>query len=156
LSAETLGIMGAGQVLAKRANDNLAILLAELNINIKRQTDAMPRFRTLLKSAGANLSSNVADGVIILLGQPVPRGNVGVVTDISINYTTAAGTVRISVVDASGKVVLNDISRDLSASASGQATTVLDQGERVAVVGQTAGAGTFGVLVSGKYQRVID
>ena len=100
MSVETLGIMGAGQVLAKRANDNLATLLAELNINIKRQTDAMPRFRTFLKSAGANLSSNVADGVIILLGQPVPRGNVGVVTDISINFTTAAGTVRISVIAA--------------------------------------------------------
>jgi len=154
LSLESLLMNKAGDRLS--ATKDIEVLISGLTQAIKTQTSAIPKFRTFLKSNGANLSSNVADGVIIFLGPKVPAGHVGVVTDLSINFTTAAGTVRISVIDSSGRTVINDISRDLSASASGQATTVLDEGERVAVVGQTAGAGTFGVLVSGKYQKVIE
>ena len=139
----------------KGASDS-ALLSAILRLeeSIQKQTDRIPRFTKLLRSNRNILQVNVPVDTIILKGPQTPKGFNAIVTDISVNFTTAGGTVKISVLDASGKTVLNDISRDISNTASGQATTVLDEGERVGLVVQTQGAGVVGILVSGKLQKV--
>jgi hypothetical protein len=43
--------------------------------------------------------------------------------------------------------------RDITSTTNGIGETVLEEGERLAVVGQTAGAGTFEVFCTGSKQR---
>ena len=43
--------------------------------------------------------------------------------------------------------------RDITSSVNGTGKTVLEQGERLAVLGQSAGAGVFGIYVSGFLQK---
>jgi len=147
--------MLAGSVLNGASNSKLFDLLIRLEESIDKQARRIPRFTKLLRSSSQLISLNGTAGDIILLGPPVPANHIGIVTDISVNFSTSGGTAKLSVVDPSGKTVLNDVARDLSATASGQATTVLDEGERIALVIQTAGVGALGVLVSGKFQELI-
>lgn len=146
--------MVAGTVLNGASQNQLLSAIVRLEASIDRQTDAIPRFRKLLRTNGQNISLNVADDTIVYVGPQTPKGFIGIVTDISVNFASPGGTVKISAVDASGKTVLNDISRDITTTASGQATTVLDEGERVCLVVQLQGAGVIGALISGKYQRI--
>ena len=151
MSIETLL---AGKAIDKMASDNVSVLLQELNETVKRANDLVPKPFVFLKSNNDNLSSNVADGVLILNGPPMPAKTKGVVEDFNINYTTAAGTVRLVILTASN-VIRIDILRDITSSTNGTGRTVLEEGERLAVVGQSAGAGIFSVYCSGAIQRVI-
>lgn len=145
--------MIAGGLLGNRNNNVLLQAIERLETAINRQISFTPIPRNFLKSNGNNLSSNNADGVIILQSAPVPVHHRAVITDFNINFTTAAGTVRIAILGQDGKVRI-DIIRDITASTNGTGEIVLDEGERVAIVGQVAGAGTFGTYVSGKLQRI--
>lgn len=120
---------------------------------IEKQIRFQPFPKSFLKSNGNNLSSNKADGVQILKGPPVPANHRGTLKDFNINFTTAAGTVRLVVLDASLNV-RNDVVRDVTSSTNGFGGAVLEEGESLAIVGQVAGAGTFGVYVSGELQRI--
>jgi len=44
--------------------------------------------------------------------------------------------------------------RDISSSTNGTGATVLEQGEKIGIVGQTAGAGIFTAYISGTLQKV--
>ena len=151
MSIETLL---AGKAIDTVAQNNIALLLGELNANVRRQNDLLPKPFVFLKSNNDNLSSNVTDGVLILNSAPMPPKTKGVVQDFNVNYTTVAGTVRLVILTPSN-VIRIDILRDITSSTNGTGSTVLEEGERLAVVGQTAGAGTFSVYCSGFTQRVI-
>lgn len=105
-----------------------------------------------LNSRNVGLSSNVADAVIIAAGQRVPPGHRATVRDFNLNYTTAAGTVRIVILSPTNEI-RQDILRDITSTTNGVGETVLEEGEKLGVVGQTAGAGTFNVFCSGSKQR---
>jgi len=121
--------------------------------SLNRFVDALPQYRPVLKSAGTDSSSNVADGVIIDKSARVPTGKRLVVEDFNVNFTTVAGTIRIAILDGNDNEV-TDIVRDITASVNGSGRTVLDQGERIAILGQVAGAGIFGVYFSGFLQKM--
>jgi len=152
LSVETLF---AQQALNRQASESLNLLLAQLNDTARRSNDLVPKPFVFLKSNNDNLSSNVNDGVLILTGPPMPAKHKGVVEDFNVNYTTAAGTVRLVILSTSEQIRI-DILRDITSSTNGTGRTVLEEGERLAVVGQAAGAGVFSVYCSGAIQRVIE
>lgn len=138
----------ANRILPSETND----LLRELNRSIRTLIDTTPKYRPLLKSNNNNLSSNVADGVEIIKGAEIPTGHVGVFEDFNINFTTAAGTVRLVILDSGGNI-RTDILRDINSSTNGTGRSVLESGEAIAIVGQSAGAGTFSAYVSGFLQK---
>jgi len=152
LSVETLL---AGKMIDQQAQNNVTLLLGELNATVRRANDLVPKPFVFLKSNNDNLSSNVADAVLILTGPPMPAKHKGVVEDFNVNYTTAAGSVRLVIMSASEQIKI-DILRDITSSTNGTGRTVLEEGERLAVVGQAAGAGVFSVYCSGAIQRVIE
>ena len=142
-----------GALLGKQANDNSSLAAQELQELIQVQIQSIPRPFIFLKSNNDNLSSAVADGVMILSGPVVSEGVKGIVEDFNINFTTAAGTVRLVIVDAQDNIII-DILRDITSSTNGTGKTVLENGQRLAIVGQTSGAGTFSVYCSGFLQKV--
>lgn len=126
--------------------------LDNLIIQLNRLVDQQPKPFVFLRSNNS-LSSNVADGVLIVRGTTIPGLHRGVIRDFNLNFTTAAGTVRIVITDSSGNIK-SDILRDITSSTNGVGETVLEEGESLAVVGQSAGAGVFTVYCSGQIQKV--
>jgi len=146
--------IAASSLLGARGNQALIAAIQELNTIATLQLQSLQKPFIFLKSNNNNLSSAVTDGVIILAGPLIREGQKGVVEDFNINFTTAAGTIRFVIVDAQ-KNILVDILRDITASTNGTGKTVLDPNQRLAIVGQTSGAGTFSVYCSGFVQQVI-
>ena len=131
-------------------SNNILLLVTQL----QRNAELIPKPQIFLKSANNNLSSNVADGVIILAGMRIPLNHRASVEDFNINFTTAAGTIRLVILD-SNDTIITDVLRSVTASTNGTGKTVLEQGQALAVVGQSAGAGVFSVYCSGTIQKVI-
>ena len=143
----------AGNAVMNRLDNTVVDAIARLERAINRQISFLPIPRVFLKSNSDNLSSNVADGTIILKGAPIPPKHRGTLEDFNINFTTAAGTVRLVILDSSSNIRI-DVLRDITSSTNGTGKTVLEEGESFAVAGQSAGAGTFAAYVSGFLQRV--
>jgi len=143
--------MIAGKVLERGGQGDLLNATNELIAQIKLLRDFTPQPFVFLKSRTA-LSSNVADNVLISEGQPVPAGFRASVRDFNLVFSTVAGTLKIVTLDQN-RNVLQEILRDITVTTNGIGETVLDEGERLAVVGQTAGAGTFEVYCTGNKQR---
>ena len=138
----------------KNQSDNQLLKgIEKLEKAILKQIDIAREPIVILRSSGANLSSNVADSVLILESAPTPQDRKIVVEDFNVNFTTAAGVVRVVILDSNSNIV-NNLLRDVNSSTTGTGKTVLETGDRLAVVGQTAGAGTFGVYFSGYSQKV--
>lgn len=147
--------MLAGSVLKKASDSSLLSAIESLQSSINRQVDLIPRFTKLLRTNGQIIPISGANDSIIYVGQPIPANHNAKVTDISVNFAVgASGTVRIVVLGPDGKTVLSNISEDINSTASGQAGTVLDEGERVGLQIQTTGAGTIGALISGEIQKL--
>ena len=140
-------------VLNGQTNQKLIDSFNSLERAIERQTIRQQQPFIFLRSNGANLSSNVADGVLILNGPAMPQGTKGVIEDFNVNFTTAAGTVRLVIMDSNNNIVV-DVLRDITSSTNGTGKTVIDEGNRLAIVGQSAGAGTFAVYCSGYIQVI--
>ena len=120
---------------------------------LNRNADLIPKPQIFLKSANNNLSSNVADGVLILAGMRIPQNHRASVEDFNVNFTTVAGTVRLVILD-SNDTIITDVLRSVASTTNGTGKTVLEQGQALAVVGQSAGAGVFSVYCSGTIQKV--
>jgi len=142
-----------GMLAGKAGNDNLVIAINELQQLNRLQAELIPKPFIFLKSNNNILSSAVADGVLILAGPVIRENEKGIVEDFNINFTTAAGTIRLVIVDAQNNILI-DILRDITSSTNGTGKTVLENGQRLAIVGQTSGAGTFSVYCSGFIQKV--
>ena len=141
----------AGRMLQAAEHDTLMEELHLLRREIRLLRDYSPQPFVFLKS-NSGLSSNVADGIFIVTGQPVPPGYRATVRDFNLVYTTAAGTVQIVTTNQHG-AIRQRVLRDITATTNGIGETVLEEGERLAVVGQTAGAGVFEVFCTGSKQR---
>jgi len=146
--------MVASQLLGRASSRSLEEAIVLLQGSILEQIERIPQAQIFLKSGIANtLSSNVADGVLILAGFPIPADHRGSLEDFNVNFTTAAGTVRLVILDKSNNII-QDLLRDISSSTNGTGKTILEAGQKMGIVGQTAGAGVFTVYVSGTLQKV--
>jgi len=146
--------MIAGQALQALSGKGLEVAITVLQRSILTQIERLPKFQIFLKSGIANnLSSNVGNDVLIFAGFPVPAGHIGALEDFNVNFTTAAGTVRIVILDKQNNII-QDLLRDISSSTNGTGKTIIEQGEKIGIVGQTAGAGIFTAFISGTLQKV--
>jgi len=114
MSVETL----FGGMAAKAGNDNLITAIQELAELNRIQAQLIPKPFIFLKSNNNILSSNVANGVLILSGPLMGQGEKGIVEDFNVNFTTVAGTVRLVIVDAEDNIII-DILRDITSSTNG-------------------------------------
>jgi len=153
MSSELLSLGSIG--LGRQSSETLAQAVNQLGGAISKLIDITPIPIVVLKSQRNILSSNVADDVLILSGLACPPKHRIVVEDFNINFSTVAGTIKLVILDQNNNI-LNNIVLSISASQSGIGRTVLEDGQRLAVMGQTAGAGIFGVYCSGVIQKVLD
>lgn len=146
--------MLAGQLLGGISQKGLEAAIVLLQRSILQQLERQPIPQIFLKSGIANtLSSNVADGVLIMAGFPIPADHRGSLEDFNVNFTTVAGTVRLVILDKQNNII-QDLLRDINSSTNGTGKTILEEGQKMGIVGQTAGAGIFTVYVSGTLQKV--
>ena len=144
----------AGLLASRESGKALEAAIVLLQQSILQQVEKQPIPQIFLKSGIANtLSSNVADGVLIMAGFPIPADHRGSLEDFNVNFTTAVGTVRLVILDKSNNII-QDLLRDISSSTNGTGKTILEAGQKMGIVGQTAGAGIFTVYVSGTLQKV--
>ncbi len=143
----------AGKALDQASGDSLSFSLSRLENTLEKQIEFQQKPFVFLRSNNNNLSSNVNDGILILNGPSVPTGAKGVIEDFNINFTTTAGTIRLVILDASNSIV-TDILRDINSSTNGTGKTVLEEGQRLGLVGQTAGNGVLSVYCSGYLQQI--
>ncbi len=143
-----------GKALDSLSGKGLEQAIVLLNQSILEQIRRIPQQQIFLKSGINNtLSSNVSNGVLIFAGFPIPAGFRGALQDFNVNFTTAAGTVRIVILDKSNNVI-QDLLRDISSSTNGTGQTIIEEGQKIGIVGQSAGAGVFTVYISGTLQKV--
>jgi len=114
---------------------------------LKTIADTFPKPFVFLKTDNTGVSSNLAADVLAVPGTPVPQGFKGIVEDFNVNFSTAAGTVQIVIMQ--NRNIVNRILRNITSDTSGIGKTVLDEGQYLAVVGQIAGAGQFTCYCSG-------
>jgi len=146
--------MIAGQVLGNVSSKGLEEAIVLLQGSILEQIRRIPQNQIFLKSGiGNTLSSNVADGVLIMAGFPIPANFRGSLEDFNVNFTTVAGTVRIVILDKQNNII-QDLLRDITSSTNGTGKTILEEGQKIGIVGQTAGAGLFTIYISGTLQKI--
>lgn len=141
-------------IVNRLSNQTPTTDLSETNIALQKIANRQPEPFTFIQSNNNALSSNVADGVLIIQSPVMNHGERGVVEDLNVNFTTIAGTVRIVKVLGYNGSILIDITRTITGSTSGVGSVVLEEGEAIAIMGQVAGAGTFSVLFSGRKYRI--
>lgn len=149
----SLEMFAANKLLDNQSGSALLEAVQKLDRSISISNELVPKPLVILRSNANNLSSNVADGVLILESAPTPANTYITIADWNINFTNAAGTVRAVILDASGAVI-NNVLLDVNSSTNGTGGTVLGPGDRLAILGQTAGAGVFGCYFSGTRQLV--
>lgn len=140
-----------GRILAASEHDSFMEELHLLRREIRLLREFSPQPHVFLKS-NSGLSSNQSANVFIISGPAVPPGYRATIRDFNLVYTTAAGTVRIVTTDEHGSI-RQIVLADITSTTNGIGETVLEEGERLAVVGQTAGAGVFQVFCTGSKQR---
>ena len=157
MSAETL----FSNLLINRASQNLGntefdlhtlvLGIAELNRNIKSLADQTPKGFIFLKGS-SGLSSNVNANIRILAGPQIPQGYKATVKDFNLIFSTVAGTVRLVIMDQNYNII-QPLLTAINSTTNGLGETVLESNQRLAVVGESAGAGTFTVYCSGILQK---
>lgn len=125
-----------------------------LTLGVSKLVDTVPIPFTFIQSNNNALSSNVSDGTMIIQSPVMNHGERGVVEDLNINFTTVAGTIRIVKVRGQDGLQLVDVVRGIAASTSGTGAVVLEEGEAIAILGQSAGNGVFGAFFSGRKYKV--
>lgn len=143
----------ATKLLNQNSENFLNLQLDNVTQRLEKIADVAPLPFLFIKSFNDNLSSNFSDGVIILKGIPVKPRHRATVKDFNLNFTTVAGTVRVVILDENDQEVI-DVLRDINSNTNGIGETVLEEGQKLAVVGQTAGAGVFSIYCSGNTQQV--
>ena len=108
---------------------------------------------TFLNTNNVLQSTNVANDVLIYPGVPVPTGYYGKAKDFNVIFGTTAGTVKLSIMDYNAKNKIQDYQTGLAATANGTGELVIDESNCIALLGQSAGAGTCTVIVSGTIKK---
>ena len=144
----------AAKALSKDSDDFLLNRLESLSNKFERLIEVQPEPFIFLKSVRDNLSSNFANDVPILKGSRVKDGHRATVKDFNLHFSTVLGTVKIVILDENDQIVQDSV-KTITSDTNGIGETVLEGGERLAVVGQVAGAGKFSVFCSGQTQKVL-
>ncbi len=146
--------MIATQFLGNVSGKGLEEAVVLLQQSILEQIRRIPQAQIFLKSGINNtLSSNVANDELIFAGFPIPQGFRGSLEDFNVNFTTSLGTVRIVILDKSNNII-QDLLRDITSSTNGTGKTIIEEGQKIGIVGQVAGAGIFTAYISGTLQKV--
>ena len=150
-------------LVSKRISDNLgnvefdlhtlAIGVEQLNNSIQQLVNITPKATVFLKSNNNNLSVDQAANTVLLQGPKVPLGYKGIIEDYNVNFTTAGGSVKFSVMTANDSVYI-DTNRSISSSSNGLGRTVLEEGQSIALIIQSQGVGVVSVLCTGTLQKV--
>ena len=125
--------------------------ISNLTREMKNVADQTPKPFIFLKGT-TGLSSNVSANVEILSGPQIPQGYKATIKDFNLTFSTAAGTVRLVIMDAQ-KNIIQPLVATITANTNGIGETVLEANQRLAVVGESAGAGVFTVYCSGILQK---
>ena len=139
------------QVTNSFKESGLISAITNLTREMKNVADQTPKPFIFLKGP-TGLSSNVNADVEILAGPQIPQGYKATVKDFNLIFSTAAGTVRLVIMDAQ-KNIIQPLVPTITANTNGIGETVLESNQRLAVVGESAGAGVFTVYCSGILQR---
>ena len=131
----------------------LTIGIEQLNNSIQQLVNITPKATIFLKSNNNNLSVDQAANAVMLQGPKVPLGYKGIIEDYNVNFTTAGGTVKFSVMTPSDTVYI-DTNRNISSSSNGLGRTVLEEGQSLALIVQSQGVGVVSVLCTGTLQKV--
>ncbi len=128
----------AGKMLDSVSGKGLEEAIVLLQGSILEQIRRIPQNQIFLKSGlGNTLSSNVTNDTLILAGFPIPANFRGALEDFNVNFTTVAGTVRIVILDKANNII-QDLLRDISSSTNGTGKAILEEGQKIGIVGQTA------------------
>lgn len=153
MSLESFFINSIGKKISDNSNSETFFLLQDLNKNLKSVADQTPKGFIFLKGA-TGLSSAVSANVLILDGPQIPQGYKATIKDFNLIYSTAAGAVRLVIGDAN-KNIIQPLLTGITSTTNGLGETVLEENQRLMVVGETSGAGTFTVYCSGILQRIV-
>ena len=139
------------QVTNSFKESGLISAITNLTREMKNVADQTPKPFIFLKGV-TGLSSNVNANVEILSGPQIPQGYKATIKDFNLTFSTAAGTVRLVIMDAQ-KNIIQPLVPTITANTNGIGETVLESNQRLAVVGESAGAGVFTVYCSGILQK---
>ena len=138
--------------LTKQFSDSgLVDSINRLSFQMKSLADQTPKGFIFLKGP-TGMSSAVSANVEILTGPQIPPGYKATIKDFNIIFSTAAGAVRLVIMDQN-KNILQPLLTGITSTTNGLGETVLESNQRLAVVGETSGAGVFTVYCSGILQR---
>ena len=140
--------------LTKQFSDSgLVDSINRLSFQMKNLADQTPKGFIFLKGP-TGMSSAVSANVEILSGPQIPQGYKAVIKDFNIIFSTAAGAVRLVIMDQN-KNIIQPLLTGITATTNGLGETVLESNQRLAVVGETSGAGVFTIYCSGILQKNI-
>ena len=122
-----------------------------LTMEMKNVADQTPKAFIFLKGP-TGMSSAVSANVEILAGPQIPQGYKATVKDFNLIFSTVAGVVRLVIMDQN-KNIIQPLLTGISSTTNGLGETVLESNQRLAVVGETSGAGVFTVYCSGILQK---
>ena len=137
-----------------QTESRMEFALNQLVDKLEKVAESRDRPFVFMKAEDDILTADQAAGTIIIKGTPVPRGFKGVVEDFNVTFGTAAGEIKLIIVDPSGNKA-NTVLSGIQNNTSGVGATVLDEGEALGLEVVTQGASsTLGCYFSGKIQKV--
>jgi hypothetical protein len=148
----TIGSIISNKVSQNGANENLVQALANLNNSVENAAKISEIPFVFLRTNGERIAVAGTAGDLIVVGPSCPAGFMGTIQDFNVTFGTAGGTVELVIVDSNNQVI-NFLVKAITANQNGSGATVLQDGQRLAVRLNTAGAGIIGVFCSGKIKR---
>ena len=148
----TIGSIISNIVSQNVANENLVQALANLNNSVENAAKISEIPFVFLRTNGERIAVAGTAGDLIVVGPSCPAGFMGTIQDFNVTFGTAGGTVELVIVDSNNQVI-NFLVKAITANQNGSGATVLQDGQRLAVRLNTAGAGIIGVFCSGKIKR---
>ena len=148
----TIGSIISNKVSQNGANENLVQALSNLNNSVENAAKISEIPFVFLRTNGDRIAVAGTAGDLIVVGPSCPAGFMGTIQDFNVTFGTAGGTVELVIVDSNNQVI-NFLVKAITANQNGSGATVLQDGQRLAVRLNTAGAGIIGVFCSGKIKR---
>ena len=120
-------------------------------MEMKNVADQTPKAFIFLKGP-TGMSSAVSANVEILAGPQIPQGYKATVKDFNLIFSTVACVARFVIMDQNNNII-QPLLTGINSTTNGLGETVLESNQRLAVVGETSGAGVFTVYCSGILQK---
>lgn len=140
-------------LLSRGNNESLLQAIAIMIEKLDNVVESFEKPFVFMQAGNDTISGNLPADTILIRGTPVPRGFRGIIKDTNVNFGTAAGAVKLVILNSAGNI-RNDVLDDITSNTSGIGSIVLNEGDQIALVVQTQGASTFGCYFSGKIMRV--